>query len=96
LSLGGVHLVEQAALLDGFLLDPPSFFDDGICPAEVSVGRRDIAKALVAAPVVVVLDEVTDGVIEGAWQIVVLEQASVLQGLAPAFDLALRLGAPRT
>ena len=44
------------------------------------------------AQMVVVADEVGDLLIEVARQIIVLEQDAVLEGLMPAFDLALDLG----
>ena len=48
------------------------------------------------AIVVVMIDEVTDGLFERSGQVIVLQQDAVLQGLVPAFDLALRLGMVRT
>ena len=60
--------------------------------AEVDIGRRQIAEALVVAPVVVVIDEGVDLGFEIAGQVVVLEQDAVLQRLVPALDLALGLG----
>ena len=65
---------------------------DGLCPPEVDVGGREIAEALVVAPVVVVIDEGLDLRFEITRQIVVFEQDAVLQGLMPALDLALGLG----
>ena len=56
-----MHLIKQAVLADGFLLDPPSLAEDGLVPTEVDVGGRDVAEALGTSPVVVVVDEVTDG-----------------------------------
>lgn len=41
------------------------------------------------------IDEVADCLIQRAWQVVVLEQDAVLQGLVPTLDLALRLGMVR-
>jgi hypothetical protein len=52
-----------------------------------------------AAAVVVVIDEGADLPFEVSRQEVVFQQDAVLQGLVPAFDLALGLGwcgAPRT
>ena len=43
------------------------------------------------AAVVVVLDESADAGLEEAWQIVVLQQDALLQGLMPTLDLALGL-----
>ena len=85
----------QAALFYGAFLDPFSPFDDGCRSTEVSVGRCDVAEALVIAPMVVVLDEGADLDLEVTRQIVVLEQDAVLQCLMPAFDFALRLGMMR-
>ena len=89
--LGRGLLIEQAALADGCFLDSPSLLEDGGCAAEVSVGGRDVAEALVDAAVVVVIDEVADGGFERAGQVMVFKQDPVLQRLVPAFDLALRL-----
>ena len=62
---------------------------------EVDVGRCEVADTLVVSEVVVVSDEVADRLLESAGQIVVLEQDAVLEGLVPAFDLALGLGMQR-
>ena len=42
---------------DGLPFDPFALLDDGLCPAEVSIGRRNVVQALMIAPVVVMLDE---------------------------------------
>jgi hypothetical protein len=78
----------QAAALDGQLLDFFPFCEDGLAAAEVDIGRRQVAQALVVAVVVVVVDEGADGELELAWEKVVLEQDAVLQRLVPALDLA--------
>ena len=82
----------QAPMFDGLSFDPFTLFDDGGCPAEVGVGGRHIVQALMIALVIVVLDERLDLAFEIAGQEVVFEQDAVLQGLVPAFDLALGLG----
>lgn len=46
----------QAPMLDGLSLDPFSLSDDGLSPAEVGIGERHVAQALMVALVVVVLD----------------------------------------
>ena len=79
----------QAAILDCGSFDPFSFQQDGLSAAEVNVGRRDIVQALVIAAMVVVIDEGVDSGFQVAGQIVVFQQDAVLQGLMPAFDLAL-------
>jgi hypothetical protein len=89
--LGDALLVRQAALANGLLIDLARFAEDGCRSAEVDVGRRGVAEALVVSSVVVVLDEGTDGLLEGAGQVVVLRQHAVLQRLAPALDPALGL-----
>ena len=71
--------------------DPFSFQQDGLAASEVDVGRRQVAQALVVAPVIVVLDEALDLGFEIAGQVVVLEQDAVLERLVPALDLALGL-----
>ena len=78
-------------MLDGFSLDPFSFFDDGIRPSEVGVGGCHVAQALVIALMIVVFDEGLDLRFEIAGQEVVFQQDPVLQCLMPAFDLALSL-----
>ena len=60
-------------------------------PAEVGVSGRYVAEALVVTLVVVVLDEGLDLGLEVTAQEVVFQQDAVLQGLVPAFDLALGL-----
>lgn len=50
----------QAPMLDGLSLNPFALFDHGLCPAEVSIGRRHVVQALVVKVVVVVLDERLD------------------------------------
>ena len=81
----------QAPMFECLSLDPFSSFDDGGSPAEVGIGGRDVVEALVVALVVVMLDEGLDLLLEIAGQKVVFQQYAVLQGLVPAFDLALRL-----
>src|SRR5690554_6364667 len=92
LMLSGELAVLQAAMLDGLPFDPFALFDDGTGPAEVGVGWRHVAQALVIAPMVVVLDEGCDLGFEVAGQEVVLQENSVFEGLVPALDLALSLG----
>ena len=81
----------QAAVLDWFSFNPFSLLQDGLTTSKVDVGGCQVLQALVIAPVIVVLDEAADVVVEIARQIVVLKQDAVLKGLVPAFDLALRL-----
>ena len=82
----------QAPPLDGLSFDPFSFQKDGVAPAEIDIGGREVAQALVVTAVIVVLDESLDLSFEVARKIVVLQQDPVLQGLMPSFDLALGLG----
>ena len=55
--LSGEFAVLQAPELDRLSFDPFSLFDDSRGPAEVGVGRGHVAKALVVASVIVILDE---------------------------------------
>src|SRR3954470_589469 len=89
--LCGVGVMLQAAIGDGLAFDPFAFEEDGLAASEVDVGRGEIAEALMMAAMIVVLDEGRDLALEGAGQVVVLEQDAVLQGLVPALDLALCL-----
>ena len=47
----------QAPMLDGFVFDPFSAFDDGFRSTEVGIGGRYVAQALMIALMVVMLDE---------------------------------------
>ena len=94
--LGGELAVLQAPMFDGLSLDPFSLFDDGRGSAEVGVGGRYVVQALMIALVVVMLDEGLDLDFEISGQEVVFEQDAVLEGLVPAFDLALGLGMERS
>ena len=77
--------------MDGVTLDALSLGEDACGAAAVDVSGREVAEALVAAPVVVVVDEGGDLGLELAGQVVVLEQDPVLQRLVPALDFSLRL-----
>ena len=85
----------QAPMFDGLSLDPFALFEDGAGPAEVDVGGRHVAEALVVTLVVVVFDEGTYLGLEIAGQEVILQQYAILHGLVPALDLALGLGMER-
>ena len=74
--------MQQAASLDGLPLDALALLQDGLPPAEVDVGWREVIQALVGAAVVVVRDEGRDLRLEFAGQVVVLEQDAVLQRLS--------------
>lgn len=65
---------------------------DGLGPVEVDVGWGQIVDAFMIAVVIIVLDEGADLPLEIARQVVVVDQSAILQGLMPAFDLALDLG----
>ena len=82
-------------MLDGLSFDPFALLDDGCGPAEVGVSGRYVVQALVVAPVIVMLDERFDLLLQITRQEVVFEQHTVLQGLVPALDLALRLRVER-
>jgi hypothetical protein len=49
--------VLQAPIFDSLSFDPFALLDDGLRPAEVGVGGRDVVQALVIALMVVMLDE---------------------------------------
>ncbi len=54
---GGWLAVLQASMLDGLSFGPFSLFDDGLSSTEAGIGMCNVAEALVATLVVVVLDE---------------------------------------
>ena len=85
----------QASVFDGLPFDPFALLDDGVCPAEVGVGGRHIAEAFVISAVIIVVDEGLDPGLQIAGQEVIFQQDPVLEGLAPALDLALGLGMHR-
>ncbi len=89
--LSGELAVLQAPIFDGLSFDPFALLDDGLCPAEVGIGGRDVVQALVVTPVIIMLDERFDLGFQIAGQEVVFQQDAVFEGLVPAFDLALRL-----
>ena len=60
LMLRRLALMVQAAILDGQFLDLFSPFNDGCVAPKVGVGGCDVAKALVVAVVVVMIDEDAD------------------------------------
>ena len=49
--------VLQAPVLDGLSFDPFPFQQDGLAAPEVDIGGREVARALVIAPVIIVFDE---------------------------------------
>ena len=55
--------MQQAAVLGGLSFDLLSSFQDGFRCAEVDVDGRQVAQALVVAVMVVVIDEVADGLL---------------------------------
>lgn len=71
--LCGELAVLQAAMFDGLLLDPFALLEDGLCPAEVGVGRRHVAEAFVVSAVIIVFDEGLDLSFEVAGQEVVFQ-----------------------
>ena len=81
----------QASILDCVAFDPFSFQQDCLAAAEVHVCRRQIAQALVVAPMIVVIDEPIDAGFKITGQVVVFQQDAVLERLMPSFDLALCL-----
>ena len=81
----------QASVLDCVAFDPFSFQQDCLTAPEVDVGRRQIAQALVIAPMVVVIDEPVDAGLKITRQVVVFQKDAVLERLMPTFDLSLCL-----
>lgn len=71
LILSGKLAVLQAPMFDGLFFDPFSLFDYGGCPAEVGIGRRNVAQAFVISLVVVMLHERLDLGLQVPWQEVV-------------------------
>ena len=63
----------QASFLDCVAFDPFSFQQDFLTAPEVHVGRRQIAQALMIAPVVVVVDEPANAGLKITWQVVVFD-----------------------
>jgi len=57
LILSGALAVLQAPILDSLSSDPFLLLNDGLCPAEVGIGRCDVVQPLAIALMVVVLDE---------------------------------------
>jgi hypothetical protein len=51
----------QAAVLDGLVFDASPFSEDGFAATEVDISWCEVADALVASVVVVVVDEGGDG-----------------------------------
>jgi hypothetical protein len=81
--------VQQVAIGDCLSFDPFPFDQNGLAPAEVDVGGRQVGDALVISQVIVVGDEGRDLGFEIARQVIVLEQDTVLERVMPALDLAL-------
>jgi hypothetical protein len=77
--LCGFPPVQQAAIGDCLSFDPFSLNQYGLTAAEVDVGWRQIADALVIAQVIVVSDEGLDLSFEIARQVIVFEQDTVLE-----------------
>lgn len=65
--------VLSAASFDSFALDLLSSFQDGLAAPEVDIGGCEVVERFMVAPVIVVLDEVSDGAFEIAGQVVVFE-----------------------
>lgn len=69
----------QAPCEHGFSFDLLSLFQDLFPPAEVDIGRRQVAQALVVTAGVVVIDKVPDLAFEMPGQEVMLEQHAVIR-----------------
>ena len=85
-------LMVQAAVLEGHFFDPVPPFDDGGVAAEVGVGGRDVAEALVVVAVVIVIDESADLAFEVSEEVIVFPAGCGFQSLLPMLELALGLG----
>ncbi len=83
--LGGVSLMDQAPLLDCLALDAFSVEEDSLAAAEIDVRGDQVAQALVASAVVVLVDESFDLRLEVAGEIVVFEQDAGLKGDCQGF-----------
>ena len=70
--LGGLLLVQQAAVLHCQFLDLCPPFDDCGVASEVDIGGCDVTEALVVAVIVVMVDEGVDLGLEIAGQVIVL------------------------
>lgn len=81
----------QASLFHCPSFDLFPFEEDGLATPGIDVGRGEIVQALVIAPMVVVPDKGVDLSFLVTWQKVVFQEDPVLQGLMPAFYLALGL-----
>jgi hypothetical protein len=73
--LSSLPLVQQAAIGNCLSFDPFSFDQNGLAPAEVDVGGRRVADALMRAQVIIIGDKGFDLGFEVARQVVVLEQS---------------------
>ena len=85
----------QAPCFDGLSLDPFPLFQDGLTTTEVNISWGQVVDALVIAMIVVMIHRGFDAGLKVFWEEVVFQQNAVLQGLMPAFDLALGLGVIR-
>ena len=65
--LSGLALVRQASFFECLFFYLSPSFDDGPVPAEVNVGRCQVAKAFVIAVVIVVLNEGADTGLKVTW-----------------------------
>ena len=72
----------QAPMFDGDAVDAGALGEGRFIPAEVGVGRRHVAQALIVSLVIIVLDEGLDLGFEIAGQKVVLQK---LLSILPAF-----------
>ncbi len=59
--------MKQAPRFDGLVFDPFSLLQDSLSPPEVDICRRQVLKALVVTPVIVVIDECFDLLPEITW-----------------------------
>lgn len=76
--------MQRAALFDCLGFDLLSSIEDGFSPVEIDGDRCEIAKALMRAVMVILVNEGRHCVLERPRQVVVLKQGAVLQGLVPA------------
>ena len=91
--LSGDLAVLQAPMFDGDAVDAGALGEDRFIPAEVGVGRRHVAQALIVSLVIIVLDEGLDLGFEIAGQKVVLQK--LLSNL-PAFGSSDMSGVKKT
>ena len=86
--VSGAIAVKQATRSDDLSFDRFSLFQDCSAAPDVDISRREAPQALVAASMVVVIDQGVDPRSKVAWQVLDFKQTAVLERLVPPFELA--------